>query len=286
MTDHKTIRANGIDFAYIEEGEGTPVLLLHGFPDTFNSFRPVMSRLAAAGFRAIAPALRGYAPTGPSADGDYSVPTLARDLIALLEHFEIQKGHVVGHDWGSVITQFAANLRPDRFERIVICAVPHLRKFFLHPSRAQLKRSHYIARFQAPMWAERRLPRNNFEWVEDVLWHRWSPTWDFTDDDINPVKANLADPRRLKAALAYYRRIPLLLANPAQLRVGFAKIQVPTLAVYGSEDGCIGPEMFQKNEKYFAGPFEQFEMKGRGHFMHAEVPAAFSDAVIEFLKRS
>ncbi|HKY91713.1 MAG TPA: alpha/beta fold hydrolase, partial [Nevskiaceae bacterium] len=127
MTDHKTIRANGVDFAYLEEGEGTPVLLLHGFPDTFNTWRPVMKRLAQAGFRAIAPAMRGYAPTGPAADGDYAVPTLARDVIALLEHFGIQKGHVVGHDWGSVATQFAANLRPDRFEKIVIAAVPHLR---------------------------------------------------------------------------------------------------------------------------------------------------------------
>lgn len=284
MTDHKTIRANGIDFAYLEEGAGTPVLLLHGFPDTFNTWRPVMKRLAAAGYRAIAPALRGYAPTGPAPDNDYSVPTLARDLIALLEHFEIQKGLVVGHDWGAVITQFAANLRPDRFEKIATAAVPHLRKFFLHPTGAQLKRSHYMARFQAPWWPEATLPKDNFAWVENVLWRRWSPTWDFTDADILPVKANLADPRRLKAAIAYYRGIPAFVANPANLRVAFAAVQVPTLAIYGSEDGCIGREMFEKQEKYYRAGLECFEMQGRGHFMQAEDPDAFADAVIRFFR--
>lgn len=281
----KTIRANGLDFGYIEAGEGPLVLLLHGFPDTPYGFRDVLPRLAAAGFHAVAPFLRGYAPTSLAPDRDYSVQSLALDLIALLEHFgRGEKGRVVGHDWGSAITQYAANLRPDRFERIVLSAVPHLRRFLLSPTAEQLKRSHYIFKFQAPFWAESRLPKDDFAWMVDVLIRRWSPGWAFTEADLAPIKANFADPQRLKAALAYYRAIPRMLVTPSLARVAFGAVKVPTKMIYGSEDGCIGPEMFQKQGKHFRAGFELCEAKGMGHFMQHENPDWFADQVIEFLK--
>ena len=281
----KTIRANGLDFGYLEAGEGPLVLLLHGFPDTAYAFRNVLPRLAAAGFHAVAPFLRGYAPTSLAPDGNYSIHALALDLIALIEHFgRGEKARVVGHDWGSVITQYAANLRPDRFERIVLSAVPHLRRFLLSPSSEQLKRSHYVFKFQAPFWAENRLPKDDFAWMVDVLIRRWSPGWAFTEADLAPVKANFSDPQRLKAALAYYRGIPGLLVKPAMARVAFSPVTVPTKLIYGSEDGGIGAEMFQKQEKRFRSVFELCEAKGMGHFMQHENPAWFADQVIEFLR--
>ena len=281
----KTIRANGLDFGYLEAGTGPLVLLLHGFPDTAHSFSGVLPRLAAAGFHAVAPFLRGYAPTSLAPDGDYSIHTLGLDLIALLEHFGGgQKARVVGHDWGSVITQYAANLRPDRFERIVLSAVPHLRRFLLSPTSEQLKRSHYVFKFQAPFWAESRLPKDDFAWMVDVLIRRWSPGWAFSEADLAPIKANFSDPQRLKAALAYYRGIPGLLVKPAVARVAFGPVTVPTKLIYGSEDGAIGAEMFQKQEKHFRSVFELREAKGMGHFMQQENPAWFADELIDFLR--
>lgn len=281
----QTIRANGLEFAYYEAGQGPLVLLLHGFPDTALCWRQVVSRLAAAGFRAVAPFLRGYAPTDLAPDGDYSLPTLGLDLLALIEHFNKgEKAYVVGHDWGAPITQYAANLRPDRFEKIVVAAVPHLRRFLLAPSGAQLQRSHYIFKFQSPFWAESRLPANDFEWVVENLIRRWSPGWNFSLGDIEPIKANFREPARLKAALSYYRSLPGLLVNPSALKVAFSAVSVPTLAIYGTEDGAIGPEMFQKQQKRYRGPFELCEATGRGHFMQYEDPEWFADRVIEFFK--
>jgi pimeloyl-ACP methyl ester carboxylesterase len=275
----KTIHANGMEFAYYEAGEGPLVILLHGFPDTALCWRDVVPRLAAAGYRAVAPFLRGYAPTALAPDNDYSVPALARGLLALSE-----KAYVVGHDWGSVITQFAANLRADRFEKIVLCAVPHLRRFLLAMHGAQLKRSHYIFKFQAPFWAESNLPKSDFEWVTETLIRRWSPGWNFTAEDVAPIKANFRDPARLKAALAYYRGLPGLIVNVPQIRIAFSAVTVPTRMIYGSEDGCIGAETFTRQTKRFRGGFELLEAKGRGHFMQYEDPAWLSDRVVEFFK--
>lgn len=281
----KTIRANGLDFAYLEAGQGPLVILLHGFPDSAYCYQEILPRLAAAGFRAIAPFLRGYAPTSLAPDGDYTLPTLAKDLIALIEHFgRGERAYVVGHDWGSPITQYAANLRPDRFEKIVLAAVPHLRKFLLSPTREQIKRSHYIFKFQAPFWAEKRLPENDFAWMVDVLIRRWSPGWNFRESDIAPVKAGFSDPARLKAALAYYRGIPRLLMRPDWLKVAFAAITIPTCMIYGTEDGCIRPEMFEGQTKRFKSEFKLCEATGMGHFMQWENPAWFADRVIEFFK--
>lgn len=281
----KTIRANGLEFAYFEVGEGPLVILLHGFPDTALCWKEVAPRLAAAGFRAVAPFLRGYAPTDLAPDGDYSLPTLSRDLLALIEHFNPgEKAFVVGHDWGAPITQFAANLRPDRFEKIVLAAVPHLRKFFLAPTLRQLGRSHYIFKFQLPWWAESRLPKNDFEWVTQNLIRRWSPGWDFTPGEIEAIKGNFREPARLKAALAYYRGLRGLLVDPSALRTAFADVTVPTRMIYGTEDGAIGAEMFQKLQKRFRGGYDLCEATGRGHFMQYEDPAWFADRVVEFFK--
>lgn len=282
------IRANGMNFGYLEAGEGPLILLLHGFPDTAHSFRQVLPRLAAAGYHAVAPFLRGYAPTDLAPDGDYSLPALARDLIALMEHFAGgEKVRVVGHDWGSVITQYTANLRPDRFEKMVLCSVPHLRKFLLAPTAAQLKRSHYIFKFQAPLWAEKNIPRDDFAWMEDQLVRRWSPGWKYTPEDLAPIKANFADPARLKAALAYYRAIPLYMANIQASRIGFRDVTVPTLMLHGADDGCIGSEMFNKGHaKRFKGGYEVCEGAGIGHYLQSENPAWFADRVIEYFGRA
>lgn len=277
------IRANGMNFGYLEAGEGPLVLLLHGFPDTAHSFRKVLPRLAAAGYHAVAPFLRGYAPTDLAPDGDYSVPALARDLIALMEHFGGgQKARVVGHDWGCVITQYAANLRPDRFEKIVLCSVPHLRKFLLAPTRAQLKRSHYIFRFQAPFWAEKNIPRDDFAWLEEQLVRRWSPGWAYTAEDLAPIKENFSDPQRLKAALAYYRAIPAYMLNIPASSIGYRNVTVPTLMLHGAEDGCIGSDMFKGLEKRFSAGYEVREGAGLGHYLQSENPAWFADQVVQY----
>src|SRR5580658_10060075 len=106
------VEANGVRFAYFEEGKGPLVLLLHGFPDTPHTWDAVRPAVAAAGYRAVTPFLRGYAPTSVPADGAYDAETLGRDVVALIDALGERRAVVVGHDWGAAAAYSAATLAP------------------------------------------------------------------------------------------------------------------------------------------------------------------------------
>ena len=163
------------------------VLVLHGFPDTADSFRPLLKALAGAGLRAAAVYQRGYAPTELAADRDYSPLMLGRDVLALIEHFGVEKAWLVGHDWGAVAAYAAAAMRPDRVAGVVAASVPHLRRYLLRLSRGQLRASRYMLRFQWP-GAERALARDGFAAL-DALVREWSPGWTPPADWLQRVRA-------------------------------------------------------------------------------------------------
>lgn len=282
----RVLHANGLNFSLLEVGSGPLVLLLHGFPDTPYSFWPIMQKLSEAGYRAVAPFTRGYAPTELAPDGDYSLPTLGRDVIALVEHLAAgEKAVVVGHDWGSAMAQYAANLRPDRFEKLVLAGFPLLKRFLTRMGPAQVQRSQYILKFQTRFWPERRLPKNDFEWIENELIRKWSPNWDYSQADIEPIKEILRKPKCLKALLGYYRAIPRKMVTSRSARkVGFRRIEVPGMMIFGSDDGCVGPEMFEGSEKAYSADLRLLKAQDMGHFMHCENPDWFADRVIEYLK--
>jgi len=276
---HNMVRANGIDFAYLEVGEGPLVLCLHGFPDTAWAFAPVMNRMAAAGYRVVAPFMRGYPPSGLAPTGDYRVITLGHDVLALIDALGAQRAFVVGHDWGAAAAYIAAVLAPQRIERLVAAAVPHLRRFLLWPTLRQLKRSRYMSFFQLRGVAEHRITANDFKWLRALI-REWSPAWNFSDEDFGPIRAAFSDPDRLSAALGYYRALPRDLTDPATWRLLFT----PTRIICGANDGCIGSEMFGAQEKNFVGGFELVTMQGVGHFMHCEQPDRFAQLALEFMR--
>ena len=284
------IQANGMEFAYLEaqpaqNPDGAPlVLVLHGFPDTAWSFVDLVQRLADAGYRAVAPFMRGYPPSEMPDDGDYSITALGRDVIALIEHFGADRAFIVGHDWGAVTAYAAAALRPDRVRGIVTAAVPHLRRFLLRPSRAQLSASHYVFKFQVPWWAERKIPEQDFAWLFDLA-RSWSPGWILPDSYVAPLKAAFSDPARLKAAIAYYRALPGLLFKRVAWQFLLQPIQTPARVICAEQDGCILPGSFSDSEHLFGSDYELIQMKGVGHFMTLEAPEAFARHVLEFLKR-
>lgn len=284
------IQANGMEFAYFEalpkaDPERAPlVLVLHGFPDTAWSFLDLLQRLADAGYRAVAPAMRGYAPSEIPEDGDYSIPTLGQDVLALIEHFGADRAYLVGHDWGAVAAYSAAALRPDRVRAIVTAAVPHLRRFLLRMSRAQIAASHYIWKFQVPFWAERRIAEDDQAWLVDLA-RSWSPGWIPGDDYLVPLKANFSDPARAAAAINYYRALPKTLFRRVAWQFLLAPITVPARVIRATGDGCILPGSFTESEHLFGGSYELVTLDGVGHFMNLEAPDCFADAVLDFLKR-
>ena len=283
------MRANGMEFAYLElsgAAENAPlVLCLHGFPDTAWSMVGLLRELAAAGFRAVAPFMRGYPPSAIPDDRDYSMLALGRDVIALIEHFGVAEAMVVGHDWGACAAYAAAGLRPDRVKRIVTAAVPHVRRFLLRPSREQVKASHYMFKFQLPGWPEKRIREDDFAWLRDLA-RSWSPGWEPTEAYFGPVRAAFSDPARLKAALAYYRAIPRSMAQRDTWQFLLKPIYVPARVLYGENDQCILPSSFQDQAHLFGDRYELVAVPGAGHWMHLEQPQLFAELVIGFLQQA
>lgn len=276
----KTVRANGIEFACFERGAGPLVLLLHGFPDTPHTFAGQMTALAEAGYRAVAPFMRGYPPSSAPEDRDYRVFRLGEDALALIEALGEARAAVVGHDWGAVAGYAAANMGPERVAKLVTAAVPHVRT--LAPSLGQLRRSWYMFFFQLRGIADRAVARHDFAFI-DRLWRDWSPGWSFRPEDTAPVKAALAAPGGLEAALGYYRALLTSARDPRQRRAVFGKICVPTLTFAGVDDGCMGVDGFAGTPAGFTGPYELVRLSGAGHFMHRERPEAFNAKLLEFL---
>ena len=131
-----TVRANGLSFAYLSEGSGPLVLLLHGFPDTAYTWDRAMPALAAAGYRAVAPFMRGYHPTEIPADGCYDIDTLARDAVALIDALGEERAVIVGHDWGATAAYGAAATAPERVQLVIALGIPHPRSILPTPKLA------------------------------------------------------------------------------------------------------------------------------------------------------
>lgn len=272
-TGTSVVEANGITFHYLEEGEGPLVLLLHGFPDTAHTWDRVRPALADAGYRAVSPFARGYAPT-EIPDRDTDVETMGRDVIALIEALGEQQAIVVGHDWGAEHAYAAAHLAPERIERLVVVAIPHRDTLRLSPST--LWSGRHFTYLNRPS-ALRLMQRDDFAHVEE-LYARWAPTWELPAGELQHVKNAFALEPCLDAALGYYRANTLSTPDFMQ-----HDLHVPTLLIGGRDDLLPEPAFTEDSRDRFAGPY-QVEMLDGGHFVHRESPEAFERVLLEFLE--
>jgi pimeloyl-ACP methyl ester carboxylesterase len=293
MAQFKTgiVNANGVRFATLEAGAGPLVLCLHGFPDHARSFRHQLPALATAGFRAVAPFMRGYAPTEAPADGRYQSAVLAQDIVELITALGYPSAHVIGHDWGAVAAYGAAILAPEKITKLITAAVPHgpavINAFMSNYD--QQRRSWYMFFFQHPL-ADAAVAHNDFEFIER-LWQDWSPGWRYPADEMDALKATFRTPGVLQAALGYYRAT----LNPAnqdpalgevQAQIGMSPVMVPTLYLHGARDGCIGVELADGMEALFPSGFRTMVIPDAGHFVHEERPDDVNRLILEFLTSS
>ena len=256
----KFVDANGLRFAYLEQGAGPLVLLAHGFPDTAFTWDRALPALAEAGYRAVAPFMRGYAPTAIPADGAYDTDTLGKDLVALILALGADAAIVVGHDWGASAAYSAAAVAPERVRLLVTIAIPH--PSAIKPTPGLLWRLRHFATLRRKGAAER-IRRGDLALI-DELWRRWSPAWkDIPPSETEAVKAAFREPGCLEAAVAYYRAASLRL--PSSLRL---PISVPAVSFAGEHD-IISPRLYEKARGCFTASYEVVQMPG-GHFVHRE----------------
>ncbi len=282
--EYARVEVNGLELAYIEarpsSSEKAPlVICLHGFPDSAHSYDGLLPVLAKAGYRVVAPFMRGYFPSAIPGDGDYSITALAGDALGLIEALGESDAIVIGHDWGGMAAYTAANIAPDKVRKLVVLAVPHMAA--TENSLAQLKRSWYVLFFQLPWLPEKRVPRNNFAFI-DRLYRAWSPNWNEAEFNLAPVKRALAAPGGLVAALGYYRRM-IRGASKSVYDVMSRITSVPTLWFAGEADGSIGPEILANTAKACSGPFELVSLPRVGHFIHREAPEEFQSKLLAFI---
>ena len=279
------IEANGITFHYLEAGKGPTILALHGFPDHARSYRHQLTAFAAAGYRVVAPFMRGYAPTEIPAGGYYGVPALAADAIALAKALSDEPVILIGHDWGAATAHVAAATAPQKFAKLITIAVPYGPAFTesLVTSPIQQRRSWYMFYFQMP-FAEAAVEMDNFAFIER-LWRDWSPGWDFPEEELASLKQTLGSTGCLTAALSYYRHT----FNPPADAPDLVEvttphpIDVPALYIHGENDGCIGVELSEDIASFFTKGLNRVVIEGAGHFVHQEKPDQVNEIILGFL---
>lgn len=279
-----TVKANDINFHYMEMGEGPLVLCLHGFPSNAYSFRFLLPALAGAGFRAVAPFMRGYAPTEQPKDGRYDTPLLGKDTLALITALGAERGAIVGNDWGAYAGWGAAVIEPEKLTKLVTIAT-------VHPAAAESRNYEYLKGqwhsfyFQMPS-ADQTMAHDDFAFIDD--WYKdAAPGWDAPKDAKERVKETFRKPGTVQAALGYYRSRLNTTDQMMDLqeRIDMSTIPVPTLALHGDQDRPRRLEAFQNIDRVFTGGLEKAVVPGTGHFMHEEAPDQVNPLIVDFLKR-
>lgn len=277
----RRLRSEQTGLSYLSTGpdDAPLVLCLHGFPDIPRTWAPLTESLHGAGYRVVSPWLPGYAPS--SLEGPFDIPSLTQTVLALTDELSPSEPiRVVGHDWGSILTQCATALRPERFRAAAISAVPHVLAIEANIERypRQIRRSAYMAFFQLPVLSDRIVRLRNFRFIER-LWEAWSPGYHPGADYYEELKFCLHS--SMPAPLSHYRAMwsPKVIRETRQI-VGAGPIVVPTIYLHGERDGCIGPEFAEGQEKHFSALFEVVKLADAGHFLHLERPAEVNAAIL------
>jgi len=267
------VDVDGVGIEYEVTGAGRPVLLLHGFPDSGRLWRNQVPALAEAGFRVIVPDLRGYGRSGkPEAVEAYSLPFLAGDALAVLADLDIDRAHVVGHDWGAALAWGLAALAPERVDHMVALSVGHPSTFRRSPR--QREKSWYMLLFQFPGIAERWLSGDN--WAN---FRNWAGHPD-TDHVIADLEANGS----LTPGLNWYRANvpPESWVDPPLV---LPPVQAPAMGVWSTGDIALTETQMTDSAENVAGPWRYERLDGPGHWMQLEAPEQLNALLIDFLPR-
>ncbi len=259
----------------VEQGPtgGDAVLLIHGFPDSTELWRHQVAHLSRAGYRVVASDLRGFGrSTMPESLAEYHVLRAVADQVAILDHLDIERAHVVGHDWGAAVAWLLAMFEPGRTRSLCALSVGHPNAF-RRSGLAQLRMSFYMLLFQFEGIAER--------WLSSDGWANLGTLLGATGEFDRHV-ADLARPGRLTAALNWYRAnmAPSFLVDPEP---DLPPVRCPTLGILGREDAVLGEPQMRLSGEFVSGGFHYESVAGLGHWLPTEHPDALNRRLRDWL---
>jgi pimeloyl-ACP methyl ester carboxylesterase len=272
----KYVQANGVRFAYLEQGRGPLVIFMHGFPDNAWSYRRQMQVFADAGYRAVSPFLRGYAPTEIPADGVFDPIALGKDLEALIAALSQDgQARVVGMDWGGTSILQALATAPSAIKAAVVMNTAHPVTFSSIRKDPDAVRSIFHFYFFQMVGADAWVNIEGLPFV-DYLWKLWSPTFK-NDEHLRSIKQTLSSPGTMAAALRYY---PGLFDAGRAGRLPMNAMHTPTLTIFGGNDPTA--RYSSKEERFFTGPYKRIVLPDVGHFPHLEREAEVMARIMDW----
>jgi pimeloyl-ACP methyl ester carboxylesterase len=267
------MRGDGVTLAVLDEGEGMPVLLLHGFPDSSRVWRHQVPALVGAGFRVIAPDLRGYGESDrPEEVEAYAVRHSVADVVAMLDELEIERAHVVGHDWGAGVAWALAAFVPARVDRLVVLSVGHP-NLYREPSLEQRQKGWYQLLFQFEGVAEELLRRDDWKLFREQL---------DGAGDIDRYLVDLARPGALTAALNWYRANSAPAQELERTRP-FPAIAAPTMGLWSSGDRYLTEGSVEGSAEHVTGPWRYERIDGASHWLELDAPERVNELLLDFL---
>ncbi len=276
---HDTLQANGINFHYVTAGEGPLLLLLHGFPEFWYSWRHQIPTLAKT-HKVVALDLRGYNDTDkPQGHRAYRLPILIQDVEAVIKALGYDQCTLVGHDWGGAIAWGVANQHPDLINNLIVLNLPHPVRFFQGMrTPQQLLKSWYVGLFQLPWVPEFLYQLGDYRAFDAIFNSTLRSRQALTQDDINAYKLALSKPGATTAAINYYRNV----ISSDWLNIKWQVLTMPVLMIWGEDDSFLGKELTYGTEEY-AQDFQIHYVPNCGHWVQQERPELVNQYICDFL---
>ena len=267
---------------YVEAGEGPLVVLLHGFPQSHRMWRFQITALVEAGFRVVAPDMRGYNLSGkPDGIEHYRVELLARDVERLILERGEERAAVVGHDWGGIVAWFAAMRSPRRVEKLGILNVPHPARFLDGLTMPkQLLKSSYMFFFQLPRLPEKAVSANNFAALRAGFRTNTVRPEAISEEDAGHYVEAISRPGALTATINYYRA---LFRYPSETQALLKKIEAPTLVIWGERDVFLSPELAEPSPLWVPN-LRVERLPDASHFVAEDRPERVNALLLELLR--
>jgi pimeloyl-ACP methyl ester carboxylesterase len=285
---HGYAQIGGVRLHYVERGQGGRlVILLHGFPECWYSWRHQLTALG-ENFHVVAPDMRGYNLSDkPARVEDYKVDLLVDDVLGLVRHFGEQNAAIVGHDWGAGVAWAVAQKYPEYVWKLVSMQVPPIAVWRANMTLRQALKSWYMLFFQLPRLPEWLMSANDYAFVERIFKKTVARQGAFTNADIAVYKKALKEPGALSAMINYYRANVFSMfakrGRSGDEELSDGRIRVPTLFIYGEQDHAVVPETVRNIKAYVDAPYREVRIGTSAHWVQNEAVGEVNAALQSFL---